>query len=379
MEIRRSGVGREVTAIVGLGTAVPPHRVTRGAAADWMSRALAGDDGAVRLARRVIRRSGIDVRHACVPDFSRGGEPLLLGERSPGTSARMDAFREHAPPLAAAACRRALASAGVAPDAITHLVVVTCTGFYAPGPDVDLVHLLGLRPDVERTLVGFMGCYAAFNGLRAGRQAALSRRDAKALVVCVELCSLHFRPDPAPDNVVANALFGDGAAAVVVAADRDGCEPLVRLGPAATRVEPGTGRAMGWEIGDDGFRMRLSSYVPQLVAAPLAEFVAPLRAPETASWCVHPGGRAVLDHVEDALALGPDALASSRGVLRDLGNVSSATLLFVLEREIARLAEGDRGVMLGFGPGLTLEAAAFTRGPRALAVERAPAADAVRG
>ena len=352
--------------IVGLGTALPPHRIRRREFIDWMALALADHPGAARLSRRVMRRSGIETRHSCVPDLTRPGEPLFLGERSPPTSARMRAYREHAPALAATACRRALASAGVEANEITHLVLVTCTGFYAPGPDVDLIDLLGLRPDVERTLVGFMGCYAAFNGLRAGRQAVESRAGAKALVVCVELCSLHFRPDPAPDNVVAHALFGDGAAAVVIT-DDDGRDALVRLGPSAARVEPNTNRAMGWEIGDDGFRMTLSSYVPALVAAPLAGFVAPLAGPDVASWCVHPGGRAVLDHVEDALSLAPHALASSRAVLRDVGNVSSGTLLFVLEREIARLAEGDRGVMLGFGPGLTLEALAFTRGGRALA------------
>jgi len=361
--------------IVGLGTALPPHRILRRDFAEWMARALAGHPAAARLARRVIHRSGIETRHACLPDLTRPGDPLFLGERSPTTSARMRVYREHAPALAAIACRRALESAGVDASEITHLVVVTCTGFYAPGPDIDLIDLLGLRPDVERTLVGFMGCYAAFNGLRAGRQAVESREGAKALVVCVELCSLHFRPDPAADNVVAHALFGDGAAAAVLAGgdDRDA---LVRLGGSATRVEPGTGREMGWEIGDDGFRMTLSSYVPALVAAPLAGFVAPLAGPDTASWCVHPGGRAILDHVEDALSLGPHALASSRDVLRDVGNVSSGTLLFVLEREVARLADGDRGVMLGFGPGLTLEALAFTRGGRALAPQAVEAAHA---
>jgi predicted naringenin-chalcone synthase len=336
------------------------------AAIDWMARALADSADGVRLARRVIRRSGIDARHSCVPDFTRKGEPLLLGERSPPTSARMAAFREHAPPLAAEACRRAMASAGVEAGDITHLVVVTCTGFYAPGPDADLVELLGLRAGVERTLVGFMGCYAAFNGLRVARDAVTARPGAKALVVCIELCSLHFRPDAAPDNVVANALFGDGAAAAVVAND-DGSGALVGLGRGSTRIAPGTGGEMGWTIGDDGFRMTLSSYVPQLVAADLASFVAPLADGTTSSWCVHPGGRAILDHVEDALSLPSEALASSRAVLRDVGNVSSGTLLFVLEREVARLAEGDCGVMLGFGPGLTLEGLAFTRGARVMA------------
>ena len=367
--------------VLGIGTALPPHRVSRREATRWMDRALAANPLAAQLARRVIRRSGIDARWTCLPDFARcssttTGDPTILGAASPTTGARMRAYREHAAPLAAAACRKALASAEIDATAVTHLVVVSCTGFFAPGPDVELIDLLGLAPDVERTLVGFMGCCAAFNGLRVGRDAVLARPGSVALVVCVELCSLHFRPDPAPDNVVAHALFGDGASAVVVGADD--ARALVRLGRAATRVEPGTRGDMGWEIGDDGFRMTLSSYVPALVATEIAAFVEPLRAGgDVASWCVHPGGVAVLDHVADALSLPDGALASSRAVLRDVGNVSSATVLFVLEREIARLAEGDRGVMLGFGPGLTLEGLAFTRGARVVRQSPVEAVDVV--
>ena len=355
-------------AIVGIGTALPPHAVSRDASIEWMARALRADPVAARLAERIVTGSGIGTRWTCVPAFTRTGDPLLLGSPSPPTSARMRAFRELAPPLAAEACRRALDSARTAPQEITHLVVVTCTGFFAPGPDADLVPLLGLRTDVERTVVGFMGCHAAFNGLRVARQHVEARPGGRALLVCVELCSLHFRPDPAPDNVVACALFADGAAAVVVADEEDA---LARLGATSSLIEDGTRRDMGWEIGDDGFRMTLSSYVPRLVAAPIAEFAAPLAGPGTSSWCVHPGGRAILDHVEDALSLSGDALASSRAVLHDVGNVSSGTVLFVLERELARTREGDRGVMLGFGPGLTLEGAAFVRGPRALAPREA--------
>lgn len=348
-------------AIAGLGTALPPYRVTRAASVAWLTRALADHPSAARLAERVASGAGIETRWSCVPDFAHAGEPTLLGVRSPSTAARMAAYREHAPPLAAEAARKALESAGVPASRVTHLVVVSCTGFYAPGVDVDLVDRLGLAPEVERTTVGFMGCYAAFNGLRVARQAVESRIGAYALVVCVELCSLHFRPDPSADNVVANSLFGDGAAAALVADVPDG---LVELGRSATRLDARTRRDMGWEIGDEGFRMTLSSYVPQLVTAQLADFVAPIAGRATESWCVHPGGRAVLDHVEDALGLSPAALCGSRGVLRDVGNVSSATVLFVLEREIERLRDRQRGVMLGFGPGLTLEGLAFTRSVR---------------
>lgn len=359
------------TTVLGIGTALPDHVVTRVDVQAWMARALTGHPEAARFARRVIDRSGVERRRSCVADFTAAGEPRLLGERSPGTAARMRAFAEHAPTLAALACRRALDAAGTDADEIAHLVLVTCTGFIAPGPDVELIELLGLRPEVERTQVGFMGCCAAFNGLRVGRQSVTAQPGTKALVVCVELCSLHFRPDPSPDSVVAHALFGDGAAAVVLGEG----EGIAHLARSATRVEPGTRADMGWTIGDDGFRMALSSYVPQLVGAELSGFVAPLAGHATESWCVHPGGRAILDHVQDALALPPAALASSREVLRDPGNLSSATVLFVLERELARLAGGARGVMLGFGPGLTLEGLAFERGARPLL----PVDEAVRG
>ncbi len=329
-----------------------------------MARALGEDTDAAAFARVLFRRSGVRTRWACVPDFSEGGEGRLFGDERPGTAARMVAFREHAPTLAAQAGRRALRSAGVAAERVTHLVVVTCTGFYAPGPDIDLIGLLGLRADVERTLIGFMGCYAAFNGVRTARRAVEADPGACALVVCVELCSLHFRADPGADNLVAHALFGDGAAAVVIEHDPDGDRALVALGDSATRVEPGTAGHMGWEIADDGFHMVLSSYVPQLVGANLAGFVAPLVAGAPDSWCVHPGGPAILDHVQAALGIDPAALESSRAVLRDVGNLSSGTVLFVLEREIARLRAGAGGLLLGFGPGLTLEGLSFVRGVR---------------
>src|SRR5687767_13126237 len=155
--------------VLGIGTALPPHRVTRAQSSDWMARALAGHPAAVRFAERLTERSGIRTRWSCLPDFTESGEPVMLGSRSPTTGERMRAFKEHAPGLAAVACLRALESAGAEPAEISHIVIVTCTGFFAPGPDVELIELLGLPPGVDRTCVGFMGCCAAFNGLRVGR------------------------------------------------------------------------------------------------------------------------------------------------------------------------------------------------------------------
>ncbi len=353
----------EIEAVVaGLGTALPEARVAQGVAAEAVI-GLAGLDGErAGWARRLFARAGVGHRRTVMRELADGRAPFG-GERHPGTAVRMALFREHAGPLAAASALRALAAAGLAPRDVTHLVVVTCTGFHAPGVDVELVERLGLRADVDRTVVGFMGCYGAFAGLRVARRAVLADRGAVALVACVELCSLHVRADASPDSLVAFSLFGDGAASAVVCAARPRRDAVLGLGPAATRVEPGTGSMMGWAIGDDGFEMALAPELPRRIGTAVAGFVDGFaRRDAVDSWCVHPGGPAVLAAAERALDLGPAALEGSRAVLREIGNVSSATILFVLERAAPRMAEGARGVALGFGPGLTLEGFAFERG-----------------
>jgi predicted naringenin-chalcone synthase len=358
--------------LLGLGTATPSHLIVQSDAAEHVV-ALSGAEGTrAAVIRRTFKRAGVERRYSVLPSVAPGEGPFG-GERAPGTAARMRIFREHAGPLAAEACARALRSARVEAPAITHLVVVTCTGFHAPGIDVELVTRLGLSQDVDRTLVGFMGCYGAFAGLRVARRAVEADPAAVALVVCVELCTLHLRAD-SESAVVAHALFGDAASACVVAAAEES-DALLVLGPAATRVVPDTDELMGWTIGDDGFEMTLSARCPSAIAGALADFVRPLaRGEEVAAWCVHPGGPSILAAAEESLGLPEDALAVSRGVLRDPGNVSSATILFVLERMLPRMRAGERGMALGFGPGLTFEGFAFTRGARALLDETPPAA-----
>jgi predicted naringenin-chalcone synthase len=350
------------TAILGLGTALPEPRVEQGVAAEAAIR-LAGLDGTrAAWTRRLFARAGVERRRTVMRDLA-DGLPPFGGARRPGTAARMALFRREAGPLAAAAAARALEAARVAPRDVTDLVVVTCTGFHAPGVDVELVGRLGLRCGVDRTVVGFMGCYGAFAGLRVARRAVRARPAAVALVVCVELCTIHLRADDAPGSLVAFSLFGDGAAAAVVGASRPPGEVLLELGPSATRVEPGTDPMMGWAIGDDGFEMTLAPGVPARIGGAIAEFAGGIARPDAIdAWCVHPGGPAILAAAEESLGLGPAALDDSRAVLREAGNVSSATILLVLERVAARAAEGARGVALGFGPGLTLEGFGFARG-----------------
>jgi predicted naringenin-chalcone synthase len=259
----------------------------------------------------------------------------------------MNVYQREAPRLAASACERALKSARVPADQITHLVVVTCTGIFTPGPDVELAVHLSLRPEVERTIVAFMGCSGAFHGIRVARRAALEPH-ARVLLVCVELCSVHRREETGAGALVAQSIFADGAAALVLGAIRKGDGPLATLGADRTHLEPGTREALTWELRDDGFAVQLSPELPPLVGRHVAPFVGPL-----------------LDGIDpqDRLAwIERGELASAWSVLRRLGNTSSAAVLYVLEEALPRLVPGAEGVMLGFGPGLTFEALRFQRG-----------------
>lgn len=389
-ESRRATARRAETrsAVWAIGTAVPgPGRAQRELVA-FMKRAHGADPHLGRRLDVLYRRSGIERRHSCLEDYGRDPAAFAFYPPDwqgplPSTARRMAAYREAAPPLARAAAERALARRpGLAPPAVTHLIVTSCTGFYAPGLDVDLVAALGLSPQVARTLVGFQGCHAGVSSLRLAD--AICRGDPQAivLVVCVELCTLHFQIEPSDANLLANSLFADGAAAAVVAADADGGASgasgdwkagglRFTIDRAGSWLAAGTEREMAWTIGDRGFQMGLSALVPRLLGVEVGGFlegalgIAPDALAALDFWAVHPGGPAILDQVERALGLAPPLLAPSRRVLADHGNMSSPTIFFVLERiaaDLAAAATGPpaRGIALAFGPGLTLEAAALT-------------------
>ncbi len=351
--------------ILGIGSALPAYVSRQMDLLPALAPALEAGSARERLAHRLFRNACIEERRFCIPDFRDGMAPTLYGSAHPGAKRRMEVYQREAPRLAASACERALKSARVATDEITHLVVVSCTGTFTPGPDVELVARLALRPEVERTLVGFMGCSGAFHGLRVARRAALEP-GARVLLVCVELCSLHRHEGMETGSLVAQSIFADGAAAVVVGASDAARAPLVELGQARTHLEPGTRGALTWELQDDGFAVHLAPELPAIVGRHVARFVAPLLdgvdAVKARAWLVHPGGAAILRAVERALGLDPRDLASTWSVLRRLGNTSSAAILYVLEEALPDLAPGSEGVMLGFGPGLTFEGLRFCRG-----------------
>lgn len=356
--------------ILGIGTARTRYVVDQTTLArryeSWLA-TVAGDARGGRRARLVFSRAKLRTRQFAIPDLGEGQPTALYRDGLPTTAERMETFARVAPELAEEACRKALRNAGVSPEQVSTLVVATCTGVGAPDLDVELVERLALPPSVERNLLVWMSCTASFPALRVARRALSSRPRSVALVVCVELCSLHVQADGEMPSLVAHALFADGASAVVIG-DVPPEEALVLLGDGATRLVPEGRDALQWRFSDHGFRAQVTPRLPALIEKAVPEFVGRLlchQAGEVQSWCVHPGGPAILDAVERALGFDSSALEISREVLHALGNMSSATIWYVLERAVGQLEPGALGFLLGFGVGLTLEGLLFQRGGRA--------------
>ena len=365
--------------LLGIGTAVPEHFIQQSEAADFATTCLAGQaDGekAASLVRALYRRSGVQTRHSVVLDSSSDASPATQTfyepsemdlDRGPGTAARMHCYESRAPELATAAAKKAIAQAGIDVSLVTHLVTVSCSGFSAPGVDLELIKRLGLSSTVARSHIGFMGCHGALNGLRVAK--AFTDADPKAVVlVCaVELCTLHHQYGWVPEEIVANSLFADGAAALVgcrgeASPSPDDRPPLPALIDNFCSVIPETEHMMSWRIGDAGFRMTLSPEVPGVITASLPALLNGflqrhgLRRDEIEGWAIHPGGPRILKACCDVAGLNADQIQTSTSVLAEFGNMSSPTVLFILDR---LLQQGTNGpiVMMGFGPGLNVEIA----------------------
>lgn len=350
-------------AIWGLGTALPGFSITQDLAAELSSKVSGHDESQARRLAALYRRSGVRKRHVALLDrLDVDAEPD--GSQGASTRERMAHYAEAVRPLAREASLKALEGSGIAAGEITHLVTVSCTGFEAPGFDLSLFTALGLDPGVQRTHVGFMGCHGALNGLRVAAAFTGSDPSARVLLCAAELCSLHFRFGFDADLAVSNALFADGAAAVVGRFAPPAGPDAWRLSASGSCLMPETLDAMSWTVGDHGFEMTLSSKVAGLVAANLRPWLEcwlkgrGLAIADVASWAIHPGGPRILDAVEEALGLPRSATAESRDVLASCGNMSSPTVLFILDRLRRRKAPRPC-VSLAFGPGLAIEAALF--------------------
>ena len=353
-----------------LATAVPPIAYSQDRILEVMKAWHGNERRVSRLLDGIYRASAIEQRHSVVDDFHPGGRGGLFTDpgsetfRDPSTGERNDVYAREAGGLASRAAAGAFDREGSAsPAAVTHLITVSCTGFYAPGVDLDVVRALGVRANVERYHLGFMGCYGAFPALRLARSICLADRGAVVLVVAVELCTVHLQAGAASDELLAASVFADGAAAALVSGSRPP-GPSYRLTAFNSALAEDARDDMAWAIGDTGFRMALSSRIPGIVEREVGAALAPLWASagivaeDMAGWAVHPGGRAILDSVEAALCLPADSLSASREVLARYGNMSSASVLFVLERLLSSDHRVDGPVTAAaFGPGLVVESA----------------------
>lgn len=355
-----------------LATHVPEHSAAQDVLAAKFG-TWARDAATARIINHVFRKTGINRRHSVVADFTEPERAELFREDSegrliePSTQERNRVYSRHAAPISVRLARELLEqSSQFRPEDVTHVITVSCTGFVNPGPDWAVVTELGLPPTVERYQLGFMGCYAALPALRMARQFCLARPESVVLVICLELCSLHMQMQTTSDSILGNALFSDGAAAALVSVrEPEEDQPALALDGFMSAMAPEGKGEMAWEIGDRGFNLVLSSYVPDIISANLDRIVGDLLSPRdlTANdidlWAVHPGGKAILDKVEKSVSLRPEQIEASRAVLRDFGNMSSATMLFVLQRMLRQTTTSKTIAAMAFGPGLTVECGLF--------------------
>ena len=348
-------------------TVVPQHRYQQqdvGAQMlDWTS-----DPRDQRLVRMLYRHSGIDTRYSVIPNWGDGffafGDNRVATQ--PTTEQRNSIYTREASVLAADLGHKLLDhSDGFNAKDITHVVTASCTGFFNPGIDYILCRELGLGANTQRYHLGFMGCYAAFPALNMAAQFCRADPDAVVLVMCLELCSLHLQLNGSADSLLANSLFADGAAAALVAARPAAKGHSYRIMDFHSALMPAGEDAMAWSIGDNGFDISLSSYVPKIIGAGIADLTAPLlerhhlNMEDVHIWAVHPGGKSIIDRVAEGLQLPAAKVATSRDILRRYGNMSSATILFVLH-DILAVEQANHGQLVGamaFGPGLTAEMA----------------------
>ncbi len=364
--------------IHNIATAVPEHFYKQDFLRERMKEYLSEDKTTRRIIHSIYSRSGIEKRHSVINDFRSNGHARFYFQKdgslsSPSTGSRNELYAEYAKPLYVEVAQKLVEQNGeVEAGDITHVITVSCTGFFAPEPAYEIVKQLGLSPATRRFHLGFMGCFAAFPALKMARSFCEAQPDARVMVVCLELCSLHFQASEKTDNLISGSVFADGAAGVIVSNNRPS-RTCYRLDDFATTIAEQSEKDMAWTIGDTGFDMVLSTYVPDIIEANLLDSIQPLlnaydrKIPEIDHWAIHPGGRSILDKIESTLSLKNGGLEASRKVLAEYGNMSSVTILFVLAELLQNTKEtgggkGDESTLaMAFGPGLTIESCLLTK------------------
>lgn len=359
--------------LTSIGIAVPDNRFEQSVIGKFMTRAMELNYENTRKLNAIFKSSGIANRYSVLTDYGKENDFSFYSnaenfEPFPSTSTRLHEYQRFAPDLSVSAVNDCISKhPGFDITSITHLIVVSCTGMYAPGLDIDLVERLGLKHDVQRISINFMGCYAAFNGIKVGDAFCKADPHATVLVVCVELCSIHFQKQATEDNMLANALFADGAAAVLLQGKPTAginLKPEAFHNALALSKDP----QMAWRVGNLGFEMKLTSYVPEIIQRGIKkltdEMLAKIKSDFSTlkHFAIHPGGKKILEAIEKELGLSKTDNRHAYAVLNNYGNMSSPTVLFVLYHLLKDLTvqNNDESVLsFAFGPGLTLESILF--------------------
>jgi predicted naringenin-chalcone synthase len=355
-----------IIAILGIGTAVPDYRIDQADTAQRLAEAIKENPDSARWAKRIFKQCGVETRYTCEPNLLESASdcryfPHSSIEDVPSTTERMETYKRESVPLGLDAAREALLDGEVDAFDITHLITVSCTGQFLPGMDAALAIQLGLAATVNRIPLNFLGCAAGLKAISLSRQIVSGNPSAKVLIVCVELCTLHIQPSSQREALFVASFFGDGASACIVGSAGPHHKEIFQLGKDHSVLLPDSTEEMVWEVGNHGFDLYLSPNIPKLIGRLVPAEVERLLNGEKMPdlWAIHPGGRGIVDILQDMFGLTDEQTRPSRTVLRNYGNVSSATLLFVLKemrRELKSLDSGSvNGIALAFGPGLTVE------------------------
>jgi len=354
-------------AIMGIGTSVPDYRLDQADTAQRLVQALSDHPDSARWAKRLFKQCGVNSRYTCEPNLLESAENcryFIQADRSlvPTTAERMKTYKEQSVPLGLKAAKRALDDGQAEASEITHLITVSCTGQFLPGMDALLAQKLGLAASVNRIPLNFLGCAAGLKAVCLARELVINHPSAKVLIVSVELCTLHIQPSSDREALFGASFFGDGASACVIGCpDDSGRHPIFQLGNSHSILLAEGAEQMVWEVGNYGFDLYLSTNIPRLIGQYVPEQVEKLYLdglkPEL--WAIHPGGKGIIDALADVFGLSEEQTKPSRDVLRNYGNMSSATILFVLDTMRRKLENGGTsaadGLALAFGPGLTCE------------------------
>ena len=362
--------------ISAIGTSNPQNRFTQEQILSFMKDAHQLDVHNARRLEKLYHVSGIDYRYSVLNDFGKDrgdydffGNDLGL-EPFPSTSTRGDIFESHALNLSLTAienCTKQLKNFDK--KKVSHLITVSCTGMYAPGLDIEIVEKLGLNPFVERTCINFMGCYGAFNALKVADYICRAQPDATVLIVDVELCTLHFQKENTLDNWLANSLFADGASAVVVQHEDYAEDKLFSIRSFYTEVVTEARNEMAWKIGNHGFEMQLTNQVSKQIKSGIKNIAdkllkkVNLAFDEIGSFAIHPGGRKILEVCDEVFGLTSAQSQPAYDVLKNFGNMSSTTVIFVLDelsKKLKAKKSEEQILSFAFGPGLTFESMVLT-------------------